>query len=255
MIGIWSTKGRELPGSYNYALLAELFQEQSSPWRWLARSHTRSISIALTNWVKQAVEHTIPDETLRREVLAIYRRWLEDTETRAYEELEKLLADERRPPMTYNHYYTDNVQKAQSDARVNGFTDALNNVSRQGCNGHLQLSDVKPELKSVVGNLHTNPTIKNMDDQACSEALISLNAYYKASVAMKTFVDNVCRQVVERHMLACLPDMFSPTIVAQFSDAKLLLIGSESRSQKQRRDDLNARKRILETTFHDLQFS
>jgi hypothetical protein len=50
----------------------------------------------------------------------------------------------------------------------------------------------------------------NMDDQACSEALVGLQAYYKVSilvlrkplkanlkkVAMKTFVDNICRQVI-----------------------------------------------------------
>ncbi|KAK8043467.1 dynamin GTPase [Apiospora rasikravindrae] len=238
-----STKGRELPGSYNYSLLAELFQEQSSPWCWLARSHIRSIFIALTKWVKQDVEQTIPDEKLRREVLAIYRRWHEDTETRANDELENLLADERRPPMTYNHYYTDNVQMAQSGARVHGVTDALNNMPRKGCNGDLQSSDMETETKFVVANSHANGTIKNMDDQACSEALISLDAYYK--VAMKTFVDNVCRQVVERRMLARLPDMFNPTIIAQFSDGKLMLIGSESISQKQRREDLNTRKRVL----------
>ena len=55
---------------------------------------------------------------------------------------------------------------------------------------------------------------------------------------MKTFVDNVCRQVVERHILCGLADVFSPTAVMSFSDEELLQIGSEPDTQRRRREAL-----------------
>jgi hypothetical protein len=43
---------------------------------------------------------------------------------------------------------------------------------------------------------------------------------------MKTFVDNVCRQVVERHLLIGLTKVFDPMRVSQFPEEELLKIAS-----------------------------
>jgi hypothetical protein len=45
---------------------------------------------------------------------------------------------------------------------------------------------------------------------------------------MKTFVDNVCRQVIERHMLQNLSDVFSPETVAAYNDKEIRRIGEET---------------------------
>jgi hypothetical protein len=45
---------------------------------------------------------------------------------------------------------------------------------------------------------------------------------------MKTFVDNVCRQVIERHMLQNLPNVFSPETVAAYHDEEIRRIGEET---------------------------
>ena len=58
-----------------------------------------------------------------------------------------------------------------------------------------------------------------MDEIACTEALEGLNAYYK--VACNTFIDNVCRQVIERHLLRNLPDIFLPQRIAGLGDEEL----------------------------------
>ncbi|KAK1710256.1 hypothetical protein BDP67DRAFT_440893 [Colletotrichum lupini] len=90
-----------------------------------------------------------------------------------------------------------------------------------------------------------------MDQQACEEALTGLNAYYK--VAMKTFVDNVYRQVIERHILAPLPEIFYPTTVSQFSDDELLRIGSEPEKEIARRQSLKASAEGLRSSLLELQ--
>ncbi|KAK1033967.1 hypothetical protein LTR74_018911, partial [Friedmanniomyces endolithicus] len=66
---------------------------------------------------------------------------------------------------------------------------------------------------TVLATLQKHVTV-NMDEQVCSEALDGLNAYYK--VALKTFVDNVCRQVIERHLLSGLSDLLLPREVAGY---------------------------------------
>ena len=58
-------------------------------------------------------------------------------------------------------------------------------------------------------------------------------------VAMKTFVDNVCRQVIERHIVSDLPDLFSPMIVMELSDQDLVRIAAEPPQQKEERAALS----------------
>lgn len=59
-------------------------------------------------------------------------------------------------------------------------------------------------------------------------------------MALKTFVDNVCRQVIERHILCNLTEIFSPQVVLGFSDEELSQIASEPTAQRRRREKLVA---------------
>ncbi|KAA8646750.1 uncharacterized protein ATNIH1004_005425 [Aspergillus tanneri] len=74
-----------------------------------------------------------------------------------------------------------------------------------------------------------------MEERACSEAQTDLGAYYK--VAMKTFVDNICRQVVERHIINKLPDVFSP-VTAQLLDGTPYITGYIEKFQNPPLSDL-----------------
>ncbi|KAK8061923.1 Interferon-induced GTP-binding protein Mx [Apiospora phragmitis] len=244
------TRGRELPGNHNYLLLAELFREQSSPWEPLARAHIRGVFAAVVQWVRDAVGKTVPEERVRREISIICVRWIEDTEVRATEELGKLLADERQHPITYNHYYSDNIQRA----RYNGLFMPIHAVLESTLDVETKANALKSTngYEKLIGAIK-GKIIVDMDEQACSEALVCLNAYYK--VAMKTFVDNVCRQVIERHLVARLPDMFNPFMITQLTDERIMLLGSEPEGQQRKRDELATRKRILVASLADLQHS
>lgn len=70
---------------------------------------------------------------------------------------------------------------------------------------------------------------------------------------MKTFVDNVCRQVIERHILAPLPEIFYPTTISQFSEDELLRIGSEPEKEVARRQRLEASVEGLRSSLSELQ--
>jgi hypothetical protein len=57
----------------------------------------------------------------------------------------------------------------------------------------------------------------------------------KLQVALKTFVDNVSKQVVERHLLRPLPNLFSPETVAAYTDEDLSRVAAESEQAKVKR--------------------
>jgi hypothetical protein len=62
------TRGREFPGNYNYALLSELFHEQSSRWQSIAEGHVAKVNQVVTAFVEMALLRLICEDNVRREV-------------------------------------------------------------------------------------------------------------------------------------------------------------------------------------------
>lgn len=69
---------------------------------------------------------------------------------------------------------------------------------------------------------------------------------------MKTFVDNVCRQVVERHIMCKLRDVFTPTGVLEFSNQEVEQIASETSSKQERRKELRVLEKALQESLLEL---
>ncbi|KAF5120275.1 Interferon-induced GTP-binding protein Mx [Metarhizium anisopliae] len=266
LIAYARTRGRELPGNYNWALLSELFHEQSRRWPSIAEDHVQSVLNIALQWIDQAVARLIPEERLRFEVKSILQDWLDTAEQLALAELEKLTEDEKGSPLTYNHYYTDNVQKSRLDAQKTAVRTAIAQVTEQDWHGKLHISNHQDDIDRFVSAIESRITV-DMDEQACKEALTELDAYYKVGgligvkdfelimmqVAMKTFVDNVARQVVERHIISPLPRAFCPNSVSQLSDEDLLHMGSEPEQQRVRRERLTTAAQGLRKSLVDLQ--
>ena len=70
---------------------------------------------------------------------------------------------------------------------------------------------------------------------------------------MKTFVDNVCRQVVERHITRPLPSIFSAEKVAALSDEELVRIAGETPERVAKRKQLQELRQNLESSLKDLR--
>ncbi|KAL4965069.1 putative dynamin GTPase [Aspergillus stella-maris] len=215
------TRGRELPGNHNHTLLTELFQAQSERWGGISRRHF--IHSALS-FVRIKVS-------------------LDSNAQKAYEELDKLIQDEACHPITYNHYYTDNIQKARLDRSKENLKVSMDDVTRDW-NGKLESGKLLSALQDRV--------VVDMTKQACTDARTDLAAYYK--VAIKSFVDNVCRQVIERHILATLPNVFSPITVSTYTDEDLLRLAAESRQIRRRRTEASQLQKALEQSLRDLEF-
>ncbi|KAK0860499.1 hypothetical protein LTR87_017283 [Friedmanniomyces endolithicus] len=140
-------------------------------------------------------------------------------------ELEVLIEDERQQPITFNHYYTDNVQKARQSDSQDLISTVIQDAANNDYGGALHTSNNGIDMQRLIKALQRR-VIVDIDKQACAEARAGLDAYYK--VARKSFVDNVYKQVIERNLLRSLPTLFLSEIVASYSEADLTRIAVES---------------------------
>ncbi|OAR03488.1 hypothetical protein LLEC1_06517 [Akanthomyces lecanii] len=209
----------------------------------------------MLQWVKEWVEHATKtvflEDHLRREVSKVLASTLEEAKESAIAELDRLLRDERQSPLTYNHYYTDNVQKARLDEQKAAVRSAIALVTQEDHHGRLHISNHADDIERFITAIQSRITF-NMDESACKEALTQLEAYYK-KVAMKTFVDNMARQVIERHIMSPLPEAFGPRSVSSLSNEELWRIGSEPQAQSVRRSKLQTEVEDLSKSILDLQ--
>ena len=65
-------------------------------------------------------------------------------------------------------------------------------------------------------------------------------------VALKTFIDNVTVQVIERHVVHGLEEVFSPLVVTALNDAEVSNLASEPSTTARQREHLEGRKSTLE---------
>lgn len=153
-------------------LLTELFRHQSKNWPKIAEEHLERVYETILEFVENATAHLEMEEHVLAEIQDIMKAKLEENREEAEKEMDKLKQDEQRQPITYNHYYTDNVQKS----RLNMFQKLINQAKdKLKGDGDTRNS---MSLDFVANSLRKN-LIVNMDEQACSEALAGLDAYYK----------------------------------------------------------------------------
>ncbi|KAJ5110792.1 Dynamin [Penicillium argentinense] len=243
------TRGRELPGNYNHSLLQRLFHIQSCRWKEISRAHIESVVSLVTQFVRQALKFVVKDagvyDKLQKHIMTTFN----ENTGNAHGELSKLIQDERGHPITYNHYYTDNIQKARHDEAKESIRTSVKKAAESDWGGNVYFSNTPHEMNRMILALQKRVEV-NMVDRACSEALTDLNAYYK--VAMKTFVDNVCRQVIERQILSKLGGAFHPTVVSKFSDEDLMRLAGESQKTSRQRVETVQLKQKLEASLREL---
>jgi len=99
-------------------LIGDLFRVQSKPWEEISRYHLRDVWKKACNHVKDILS-TLMDAEVYTALLTHFVDPLTDKLLMtANEELDSLFRNRHRHAITYNHYFTDNVQRI-SNARNN----------------------------------------------------------------------------------------------------------------------------------------
>lgn len=159
---IFRHRTKSCQANYNHSLLAELSHVQSSRWSLIARNHINVVSKIVSQFMNLALAHVIKDVEVRENMDCLIRAVLEAYVEASESELARLLEDETRHPITYNHNYTENIQKGRDQKSKSHLEQSQRNS--------IQIDLFASRRRSVV---------VDMKEQACLDAQIDLNAYYK----------------------------------------------------------------------------
>ncbi|KAI1269955.1 interferon-induced GTP-binding protein Mx [Xylariaceae sp. FL1019] len=203
---IRKSRGKELVGTFNPNVIAELFWEQSAPWDSIAKSHIEQVLQFCEKFVSDILATNATADVKDRFWRILLAEELRKQRSSAYNELDQLIRDNKDYPLNYNHYFTDNLQKRRA-ARMKG---------------------------QLQGALSGPPAITvDMDEVSCEEALATLQSIYR--VQRKVFLANVTTQVIERHVMKKLMEIFSPLNIFNLPDDKIQAMVAEPSSTKRQR--------------------
>lgn len=107
------TRGPELPGNPNPALVSHLFRGQSENWEDLAQRHTRNIEALCTQSVQRVILDVAPD--LAENIATLINDTMEDRYQAALDELARLIQDKHRPVTLYHPRFAAQVRELELD--------------------------------------------------------------------------------------------------------------------------------------------
>lgn len=171
------SRGRELPGSYNPLIVAQLFSKQCKPWKTLVDGLGNRVHASAHAAVDMVLEHVADSETAAKLSRILIAPLMKEAKTSCEAKLEEIL----RPhlsghPITYNHYLTDNIQKAQNARKRSEMEKQIKSFLGVDTIDEEQDYDFCPS--DLLDVLMSN-TESDMDNYSCSMAVDTMEAYYK----------------------------------------------------------------------------
>lgn len=174
-------RGCELPGTFNPLIVGELFLEQCQPWRGITARLTEDVLYSVHRTTQAILDHVAVPEVVDG-VLHSLNEGIERLKVDCGDKVTELLdSHDLGHPITYNHYLTDQVQKAQSERRRNTLGREMKQVFGQECffpNGTSYNNATSLE-KLLDGLVESNEA--DMERHAASLAVDYMQAYYKVS--------------------------------------------------------------------------
>lgn len=217
-------RGRELLGNFNPLIISELFWEQSRNWADLATNYVEDVANVCHRFLEDLLGQKCSKDVHARLWSTHIEDALKKRHDAALHELHLILEDLRGYPINYNHYYTDTVWKRRRDREKKSLSASIQNATTHNLHPDCFLNHTSTsiDVDRALNSYDPNP---NMETYSCEEALDGVLAIYK--VNQKTFIANVTTQVVERHVVRGLEEIFSPIFVSRLSDADCEGIAAE----------------------------
>ncbi|KAL8699129.1 MAG: hypothetical protein Q9201_006178 [Fulgogasparrea decipioides] len=218
-----ASRGFEL-GTFNASLVNIVWREQCSKWDNLALGYTSDIVSLTHNFICTLLKEICEDDRVKKTLLSMMMDKLTERYKRALDQTQFILEVESNP-MTYNHYLAQNLEKCREDRTKAQLEDKVFHDDNYG--NIFKESD----LHQVQNRSNLESTVETLHD--------ILKSYYK--VARKRFVDNVCMQAADRHLIRG-PDtavkVFSPFFVTDLTPEQMETIAGEDLLTKRKRADL-----------------
>ncbi|KAK2800258.1 hypothetical protein FQN51_006166 [Onygenales sp. PD_10] len=219
-------------GTFNPSLLSTIIKKQTSKWESLSLGYISDMICAVHRFILEILRSICTDRRVRHNLLSIVMDRLLVIYERARDQVKFLLDVERDgTPMTLNHYFNDNLEKCRQKR-----TEVEMNKR--------SISDCKHGTVVRLGDITHRNAMSNAE-HTVQDLHDILKSYYK--VARKRFVDSVCMQAADFHLVTG-PEtpikQFSPAFVQGLSLEQLEEIAGEDAKLKRKRAQL--RKEIKE---------
>ncbi|KAI6377714.1 hypothetical protein MCOR25_002438 [Pyricularia grisea] len=269
-------RGRELPGTFNPLIIGDLFREHSRPWQAIVEKYVSCSLAAVRDVIEQALGAVTVDKVANGILDFVINPTMESLEKTLQARVVELLKPYTDGhPITYNHYFTEEVQKLQRARRKRELEELLNSKrisnpfealpSGPAQTGRSLFSNtVGPTTKpsenqddlvtvsiSDVVNTFVGKSEANMETFAAATALEYMLAYYK--VALKEVVDNIGVLAIEDCLIQKLPEIFHPGTVHLLTTDEIHKIAAESPEAAAERARVNEKLRILHKGLRDLK--
>lgn len=176
------TRGRELPGTFNPMIVTDLFLEQSAPWKTIAMKHIDESWLAVKRFMNFACGEVSDAATSKSLFLNIFEPALKTRLDKSMQKTEDLLAPHQKGhPITYNHYFTESLQKIRNQRKEDELRRSLIKCfGRKAFNDDADTS-ININIQDLLSHL-IKETERDMNTFACSEALDCMEAYYKVQL-------------------------------------------------------------------------
>lgn len=169
-------RGRELPGTFNPSIVEEMFRAQCEPWANLARQYVHLVFGLARTTLIAALRHVADSETAARLIASLLNPAFDDLEASVDNKLQELLEPHiNGHPITYNHYLTENIQKAQRERHNSKISEALKKYMDPETTTNIYQDLIPAKLYSAI----SKATEPNMDNYAAMVAVDTMEAYYK----------------------------------------------------------------------------
>jgi hypothetical protein len=175
------SRGRELPGTFDPLVIGHLFLEQRKSWAALVNNVVAEVVSAVNHVVCAALSHVSDRSTLE----GLLRNLIYPRFECLKKDLQNKITELLKPhdtghPITYNHYLTENVQKAQGRRRTCEIKKTLRGFLGED---YTTLGVVKLNVDvDSLTRLLINKTEADMNNYASSTAIDFMEAYYKVRV-------------------------------------------------------------------------
>ncbi|KAK6076277.1 dynamin family protein [Seiridium cupressi] len=223
------TRGRELPGTFNPIIVANLFLEQSGPWEDIIRQHVQKVWRAAKVFLELVVTHIADNSAFKVLFQEVFRPALSALLDMMNSKASKLLQPHQNGhPITYNHYLTESIQQVRTERRRTKVAKVLQE--------YLGISPVESAATRINTTVNFGELIAALAD--------CITAYYK--VALKRFIDDVAVELIEAKLISALMDIFSPVFVYKMSPNLVALIAGECQDNVTRRGQLRKQLDIMQ---------
>lgn len=229
---IISNRGRELPGMSTDKIFVAVFQQAIRPWGDIIQKFVNGCHDDVLRIAKHVFEVTVQHKNPKIHIFMTGKliEYIEKLHVRACEKATVMFDTESRFPATYNHYYSDNIEKI----RLQRVIAIVNESTVAQANGYFTKNNTENHIKETqcVSNLE----YEVQDIQDC------VKAYYK--VARKRVADNIPMHVVETEMMQHLHQLKNELMTV--NDVVLTNLMLEAPAQRRMRQDMHKSIMVME---------